>query len=133
MEMTTTSRTDGKVPVTVFHLKGDLDMKTHQDLEKRARESFASGARYMVLDLTDVRYVSSAGLRAIHAIFNFLREGDSGESDSVVQKGMRSGLYKSRYLKLASPSKSVQQVITMAGYDMFMEIHPNVDSAVGSF
>ena len=133
MEITVTSHTEGKTPVKVFHLKGDLDMKTHQDLEKRAREEFATGTRHAILDLTEVRYISSAGLRAIHAIFNFLREGDSTEVDSLVHKGMRNGVYKSKHLKLVNPSKNVLQVITMAGYDMFMDIHPNVESAIRSF
>jgi anti-anti-sigma factor len=134
MEITISSRTEGKVPVKVFHLKGDLDMKSHQDLENRAREEFATGdSRYAILDLTEVRYISSAGLRAIHAIFNFLREGDSTEVDALVHKGMRDGAYKSKHLKLVNPSKNVLQVITMAGYDMFMDIHPNVESALRSF
>ena len=133
MEITTTSRTDGKVPVTVFHLKGDLDMKSHQDLEKRAIEAHGSGMKYAILDMTEVRYISSAGLRAIHAIFNLLREGDSSETDAVLKQGMRSGQFRSRYLKLANPAKNVLQVITMAGYDMFMEIHPDVEKAVSSF
>ncbi len=133
MEITITSRTEGRVPVTVFHLKGDLDMKSHQDLENRARQEFEKGTRFAILDFSEVRYISSAGLRAIHAIFNFLREGDSAESESAVQKGMRTRGYKSRHLKLANASKNVRQVITMAGYDMFMEIHPDVDSALRSF
>jgi anti-anti-sigma factor len=133
MEITISSRTEGNVPVKVFHLKGDLDMKSHQDLENRARDEFAEGTRYAILDLTEVRYISSAGLRAIHSIFNFLREGDSTEVDALVHKGMRNGDYKSKHLKLVSPSKNVLQVITMAGYDMFMDIHPNVESALRSF
>jgi anti-anti-sigma factor len=133
MEITVTSRTDRNVPVKIIHLKGDLDLKSHQDLENRAREEFSTGTRYAILDLTEVRYISSAGLRAIHSIFDFLRQGDSSEVDDLVHKGMRSGLYKSKHLKLVGPSKNVQQVITMAGYDMFMEIHPDIESALRSF
>jgi anti-anti-sigma factor len=133
MEITTSSRTDGKVPVTVLHLKGDLDMKTHQDLENQVRQAYAEGVRYVLLDLTNLRYLTSAGLRAIHSAFNLLREGDSTESDAVVQKGMRGGVFKSAHLKLVNPSKSVREVLTIAGYDMFMEIHPDVDIAMRSF
>jgi anti-anti-sigma factor len=133
MEISATTRSDGKVPVTVLHLQGDLDMKTHQELDQRARREFENGVRNIVLDLKNVRYISSAGLRAIHAIFNLLREADTDESDSTVQSGMRTGAYKTKHLKLAGPTKNVQQVITMAGYDMFMEIHPDVDSAIRSY
>jgi anti-sigma B factor antagonist len=133
MEITTSSRTDAKVPVTVLHLKGDLDMKTHQDLENQVRQAHSEGVKYVLLDLTNLRYLTSAGLRAIHSAFNLLREGDSAESDPVVQKGMRGGAFKSAHLKLVNPSKSVREVLTIAGYDMFMEIHPDVDTAIRSF
>jgi anti-anti-sigma factor len=133
MEITISLRTDGKVPVTIFHLKGDLDMKTHPELEIQVRQAYSEGVRYALLDLTNLRYLTSAGLRAIHSAFNQLREGDSAESDPVVQKGMRGGVFKSAHLKLVNPSKSVREVLTIAGYDMFMEIHPNVDTAIKSF
>ncbi len=119
--------------MTVLHLKGDLDMKTYQELENRVRQAHSEGVRYVALDLTNVRYITSAGLRAIHTAFNLLREGDSAESDSVAQKGMRGGVFKSAHLKLVNPSRPVRDVLTIAGYDMFMEIHPDVDTAIKSF
>jgi anti-anti-sigma factor len=133
MEITVSQKTHRNIEITIFHLKGDLDLQTNEALVQEVKRAHDSGARYAVLDLTGVRYISSAGLRAIHAIFNLLREGDTGETDSVVKQGVRSGVYKSKHLKLANPSRNVQQAIAMAGYDMFMEIHPSVDSAVQSF
>ena len=133
MDITTSLRTDGKVPVTVLHLNGDLDMKSHQELENWVRQAYAEGVRYVLFDLTNIRYITSAGLRAIHSAFNLLREGDSAETDSVVQKGMRGGVFKSTHLKLVNPSRPVREVLTIAGYDMFMEIHPDVNTAIKSF
>ena len=133
MEIKSLSRTDGRVVVTVFHLKGDLDLKTTPEFDKFVRNAYTEGTRYAVLDLSEVRYISSAGLRGIHSLFNLLRSGDETEDDSQIKKGVRDGIFKSKHLKLAGPSQNVQQVIAMAGYDMFMEIHPSVDAAIASF
>jgi len=108
-------------------------MKSHQELENWVRQAYAEGVRYVLFDLTNIRYITSAGLRAIHSAFNLLREGDSAETDSVVQKGMRGGVFKSTHLKLVNPSRPVLEVLTIAGYDMFMEIHPDVNTAIKSF
>ena len=133
MEIKTDSRIDARVVVTVFHLKGDLDLQSSGQFEQTVRSAYKEGTRHVVLDLSEIRYISSAGLRGIHAIFDLLRQGDSTENDSQIKKGVRDGVFKSKHIKLAAPSKNVQQVITMAGYDMFMEIYPTVDQAVASF
>ena len=133
MEITSSSRTDGRVVVTVFHLKGDLDLQTHTQFEETVRKAHEAGTRNVILDLAAVRYISSAGLRGIHSIFDLLRAGDASENDSQIKKGVREGVFKSKHIKLAGPSKNVQQVLAMAGYDMFMDIYPNIDEAVASF
>jgi anti-anti-sigma factor len=133
MEITSSSRTDGRVVVTVFHLNGNLDVDSHDQLEQMVRKAYVEGTRYVVLDLAAVRYLSSAGLGGIHAVFHLLRTGDATENDSQIKKGVREGVFKSKHIKLAAPAKNVRDVLAMAGYDMFMEIYPTIDEAIASF
>jgi hypothetical protein len=120
----------GPTPVTVFHLKGDLT--SENPLEEQARNAFEEGARNMVLDLTHVAYISSAGLRAIHTIYMLLRNADPEDSEASA-RGIARGTYKSPHLKLAKPSKNAMKALSMAGYDMFLDIHDSEKSAVASF
>lgn len=120
---------NGKTPVAVLQLKGDL--AAEEALEARARIVFADGARNIVLDLSGVPYISSAGLRAIHAVYMMLRNADAGETSTA--RGIASGTYKSPHLKLVKPSKNAMKALSTAGYDMFLEIHDTVKSAVQSF
>lgn len=123
----------GRVPVTVFHISGNIDSNTHRDFEQQADDVIRSGARYILLDLKHVKYMSSRGLQVIHHIFTRLRETYPDAPDEDMRTGIKSGSYKSPHLKLCNLSANVKKVLEMAGFDMFLEVHDNTDSAVASF
>lgn len=123
----------GRVPVTVLHVRGELNVTSYEQLQVEARKAFDAGARNMLLDLTEVPYVSSAGLRAIHWIFAVLRNGGDGESPDAVSKGLRDGTYKSPHLKLLNPSDHVMEVLHTAGFDMYLEVYQDLAQAIASY
>jgi hypothetical protein len=125
------SREQGRVPVTVFHIKGDI---THSgELQQRAQDAFKQGDRYLLLDLEEVPFIGSSGLRALHVIYMLLRSDAPDEQDEVVRPGLRDGTYKSHHLKLLRPSETVVKTLNLAGYDMFLEIHYDLNEAIASF
>jgi hypothetical protein len=119
----------GRVPVTVFKLKGTFTSEV--ELQEKAEVAHKNGAHYMLLDLSEVTYLSSAGLRALHSIFSLLRT--HGENDEATKKGIVSGTYLAPNLKLYNPNKNVLQVLKTSGYDMFLEIHSDYQKALASF
>jgi anti-anti-sigma factor len=123
----------GRVPITIFHVKGSIDASNSDQLERAAADAYKDGTRNMILDLSKVPYMSSAGLRTLHSIFHMLRATSGEESSEAIDKGLRDGTFKSRHLKLVSPPPAVMQALTMVGFDMFLEIHHNVKDAVSSF
>ena len=127
------SQQQGNVPVTVFHIRGDINASTYEDLLKQAEQSVQSGARDLVLDMSEVPYMSSAGIRALNAIFKLMRGDSPAESDEAMSKGLRDGSFKSPHLKLVNPNRNVHEVLKMAGLDMFLEIHRNLKDAVASY
>ncbi len=129
----TVSQQQGRVPVTIFHISGDIDANSYEMFEKQAQETIQAGARYLLLDLTKVTFMSSAGLRTLHTIFNWLRSETSGESDETVRQGLRDGTYKSPHLKLLNPSPTVLETLKVMGFDMFLEIHRHLKEAMASF
>jgi anti-anti-sigma regulatory factor len=129
----TTSQQQGRVPVTVFHIKGEIDAQTYEQLESQVQGAIQAGAHYMVLDLSLVDYISSYGIRGISQIFSWLRDDVHGEDDASLSRGLRDGKFKSSHLKLAAPSKQVQKVLSMAGMDMFLDIQPDLKQAIASF
>jgi len=129
----TVSQEQGRVPVTVFHIHGDINVTTYEQLQQQAREAFDAGTRNLLLDLAEVTYISSAGIRALNDIFRLLRGDSPAESDEAMSKGLRDGTFKSPHLKLLNPSSRVLEVLKIAGVDMFLEIHRHLKDAVASF
>jgi anti-anti-sigma factor len=58
----------GNVHITVFHLHGWLDAQGEELLLASARDSYAEGSRYLLLDLTEVETLTSAGMRAMQKV-----------------------------------------------------------------
>ena len=69
----TVSKQQERVPVTVLQPHGDVDASNYNELINKAREQFNSGAGDFLVDLSDVPFMSSAGLVALHSIAMFLR------------------------------------------------------------
>lgn len=121
----------GQGEVTVFDIEGEINAGTYEQLQAQAQKAFDAGARNLVLDLTDVPFVSSAGIRALNTIFRLFQT--DGESNEDIARGLRDGTFKSRHLKLLSPNPRVNEVLSIAGVDMFLEIHRDLDEALASY
>ena len=127
----------GRVPVSVLKIAGQLDGQSYQQLIGKAREEYETGARSFLLDLAELTYLSSAGLVAMHTIALLLR----GESLPDPEQGWNAlksmdrsregGLHKN--LKLLNPRPEVMKVLDMVGFSDFFEVFTDRQKAVGSF
>jgi len=131
------SNAQGKVPVTVIKLDGELDGQNYQDLINKARDLYQSGTRNFLIDLSDLTYVSSAGLVALHTVAllasgEALPDSESGWSAiRSVSKAGDSGIQK--HVKFFKPRDEVMSVLKMVGFSAAFEIHTDLDKAVNSF
>ena len=50
----------GKVPVSVVHIKGDLDASSYLDLVNTAQKLYNVGLRSLLLDLADLDFIRLA-------------------------------------------------------------------------
>jgi len=120
-------------PVTVFEISGDIDIISSPELLGQARTAVDNGMRNLILDLSQVSYISSAGIRALHQIFLLLRTDAPEESEASMLEGLRSGNYVSPHLKLASPTPRVEEALKTTGMDMYLAIYPTVTAALAGF
>lgn len=81
----------------ILELTGRLDTKTSPQLEKKLIELLNEGSRRLVIDLKELEYVSSAGLRVLLMTAKKLNGMDG-------------------HLALSSMNESVRQVFDIAGF-----------------
>jgi anti-anti-sigma factor len=122
-----------RVPVTIFEVSGDIDINTSAEFLARARQAAANGMRDLVVDLSNVRYISSAGIRVLHQIFLLLRTNAPEESDATMKEGIRAGTFVSPHLRLVNPSRRVEEALKMPGLDMYLAIHPTLEEALAAY
>jgi anti-anti-sigma factor len=129
------STQNGRVPVTIIHVDGNLDSATFDMFQKKADEVIKGGARYILVDLAHSPYVSSGGLRAIHQIFKELNaiHPDATLNDEDIKKGIYNGTYKSPYLKVANLSKESKFAFKTTGFDMYIESFDDTKEAIAAF
>jgi anti-anti-sigma factor len=129
------STENGRVPVTVMHVDGNIDANSYEIFQAKAEELINAGARHILIDLSHSPFVSSAGLRALHHIFNDLRARDSHNrlSEQEVRRGISAGTYKSPNLKLLNLSKDTKTAFELSGFDMFIETFDDRQAAIASF
>jgi anti-anti-sigma factor len=125
----TASQIQGEVSVTILHLSGHLHGNTEQQLVDRAQQAYEDGSTHILLDLSGLEILTSAGLRAIHNIFNLL----TPQSDLTVIRQHGEEPYKSPYFKLVCPNPDVYYILSIAGFLQNILIYNNMEEAVNSF
>ncbi|MCC6187770.1 MAG: STAS domain-containing protein [Anaerolineales bacterium] len=132
-----TDHFEGRVPVTIMNVQGDVDASNYQDLIARARELYAGGARHILIDLSKVPYMGSSGLVALHSIAVLLRGQQSPDPDAGWQAYHQIGRDVERgaqhAVKLLSPQPPVTRVLQTSGMDRFFEVHADRSAALASF
>jgi anti-anti-sigma regulatory factor len=131
------SKADGKVPVTVLKLDGQLDGQNYQELISKAQELYSAGARDFLLDLSDLTFISSAGLVALHSVALLARGEELPDTEggwsAYRSMGRSSEAGMQKHVKLLNPRSEIMNVLDMVGFGNVFEIFTNLDDAVNSF
>ena len=102
--------------VDLFTLSGRIDSSNANEFDAAVKSALAEGRHNLVLDLSGVSYMSSAGLRVIVAA---LRECKKLPNNGDV--------------RLSSLSERVAEVLELAGLDSMFQTFDDTTAAVGSF
>jgi len=100
--------------VTVITLQGDFDATTAPTVERRLHALIKEGQHRLVVDLSGVAYIASAGLRVLLAALKAAR--NSGGD-----------------LRLVGLQRAVKEVFDMAGFTPLFKVYADVEAAMGSF
>ena len=136
MELNITKDT-GMGPACVLRLQGTLDGSTYLHLIDEAQKAYDAGVRDLVLDLSLLGFISSAGLSALHRIARLF----GGETDAIHDEGWAA--YRAidrdrargfqQHVRLVGPSKKVLTVLDMVGFTQFFMVYADMQQAQSSF
>lgn len=136
MEMKSSAVPDSPTTV-ILDLDGELDASNYLDVIERVRRLYNGGARHLVIDLSDLSFLSSSGLVSLHSAALVMRGEEPPSPDlgwsafhaiaSDVEQGFET------CCKLVNPQGRVRKTLEMTGFNTFLEIFDDTDAAVRSF
>ena len=131
------SQAQGNVPVTVIKLDGQLDGQNYQELITKSQELYKAGTHDFLLDLSDLTYISSAGLVALHSMALLARGEELPDTEggwsAYRSMGRSSEAGMQKHVKLLNPRSEVMGVLDMVGFSNVFEIYTDFDEALKSF
>lgn len=108
-----------KVPVTVFHLRGWLDAQSEGQLLEAARTSHDGGARYLLIDMSELDTLTSAGMRALQKCYQIFTPKEDQ--------------FKVAHLKLCNAPPQIYNVLGITGFLQNIPMYESVEDALQSF
>lgn len=105
--------------ITVFHLSGWLDATGEETLLAAARDSHSAGARHLLLDLSGVETLTSAGMRAMHKVYKLY---------TPVEERM-----KLIRVKICNAPVHVNNILGATGFLLNIPNFPTLQAAIDSF
>ncbi len=120
------SQEQGRVPVTILGVKGEINAETADAFLAAVQRAYAEGPCDVLLDLSEVSYISSWGIRALSDVYSMAR--DQGEEGRPAKAG---GV--SKHVKLLCPTAQVRKVLETTGLDLYLESFSDRKRAVASF
>jgi anti-anti-sigma factor len=123
------SQLEGKTPVTVLHLIGQLDGSTEQQLLETTQQLQAEDVHHLLIDLSELTMLTSAGLRAIQNTLKLFTP--QHDREIIRQHGEQP--YKSPYFKMVCPNPQIYYVLNISGFLQNILIYNDMDEAIHSF
>jgi anti-anti-sigma factor len=107
------------VPVTALHLRGWLDAQSEGELLEAARNSYDGGARYLLIDMSELDTLTSAGMRALQKCFQIFTPKEDQ--------------FKVAHLKLCNAPPQIYNVLGITGFLQNIPMYESMEAALQSF
>jgi len=109
----------GKVHVTVLHLRGWLDMNSEELLVATARDAYEEGCRYLLIDLAEVITLTSAGIRSMQKVYKIFTPVEERS--------------KMTRVKLCNAPPQINNVLGITGFLVTIQNYETLQAAIDSF
>jgi anti-anti-sigma factor len=115
----TSEQVQAAVPVTVLQVRGWLDAQSEEQLLAVARTAFEEGARYLLIDMSELDTITSAGIRSLQKIYQMY----TPKEDRL----------KIAHLKLCNAPPQIYNVLGITGFLHNIPMYESLQAALDSF
>jgi anti-anti-sigma factor len=115
----TSEQVQVSVPVTVLQVRGCLDPQSEEQLLAVARTALDEGARYILINMSELDTITSAGIRSLQKIYQMYTPKEDR--------------FKVAHLKLCNAPPQIYNVLGITGFLHNIPMYETLDAALESF
>jgi anti-anti-sigma factor len=135
---TPVEQASGRVPITVLSLDGELDASNFIALIDQVRGLYDAGSRHLLLDMTNLRFMASSGLVALHSIVRLMHGEPPPDPEAgwgalhALGQDVREGSTQTE-VQLCGAQPAVERVLARTGLNRLFLSHPDRVAAIAAF
>lgn len=122
----------GEEPIAVLKLKGAINASNFMEVVDKALQIYNNPVHNLIIDLSEVPSISSAGQVAIHKIA-LVYSGMPHDVEEDENPDFTHSAHARKHVKLLSPQPAVDEALIKAGMKLFFKVFNDLDSALKSF
>jgi anti-anti-sigma factor len=107
------------VPVIVLRVRGWLDAQSEEQLLAVARTAYDEGSRYILIDMSELDTITSAGIRSLQKIYQMYTPKEDR--------------FKIAHLKLCNAPPQIYNVLGITGFLHNIPMYESLEAALESF
>jgi len=115
----TSEQIQAGVPVTLLHIGGWLDAQSEEQLLESARLAHDDGARYLLIEMSNLDTLTSAGMRALQKVYQMFTPKEEQ--------------FKIARLKLCNAPPQIYNVLGITGFLQNIPMYESMDAALETF
>ena len=132
MEITVTIH-QAEQPIAIMQVKGEISAASYMEVVNKAQELFGNPVRNLIIDLSEVSAVSSAGLVGLHKIALIYSGVPQQVDDDDSRPDFTHNSNARKFVKLLNPQPAVDDALRTAGLKLFFKVYTDLGTAIESF
>ncbi len=126
-------------PATVVELIGALDASNYLQVIDLVKTIYAKGIKNLVFDLSNLTFMSSSGIFAMHSIALIMKGQQPPNPEDgwgAMHSSSNTNITDSGFMpnfKVVNPQQRVIRTLEVTGFSQWLEVFPTQDMALASF
>jgi anti-anti-sigma factor len=128
-------RVDGSPPVAVVALDGELDASNYEQVIEVVRDAYAEGVRGLVFDISNLSFMASSGLFALHSAVRIMRGETPPDPEGgwgALHQMARDDDQGAANVRLAGAQDAVARVLDRTGMTPLFGMDASRDDAIAA-